>query len=338
MKKVISVFMLFGFAVLGSSYAQNAGTGDLFDQRLQNYQRVHGELIKYLKKVGDPSIGYYPFCSDLIRLYQEEQKTIAALLYKKHEMSFADLDVALDWNTISKNQIPHYTGETMATAIGLYKSSGGGCFDEKTPIQTLMVRQDLDLSKIQYVQTADHIEKLNEDIDNAIGYIGAKFNLVEVEIGELQNATTNTFTTHNPYILSSTYVVIPDIRYQKDCWGKINQIYYAQVEHGESMSALAVRNTQTRIFSTQNHRFLVCGEDPADSSKCHWVRSKDISAGTQLYAGENKRINVVAAVPYKIEDSWMGIDNDRDVYNLNTETFTYYVGNNENRVLVHNVK
>lgn len=348
MKKFLSVFIVVSFAIVGPSSAQNV---KLSQAELIEYVRSISEnQLHKIPNVGREDRGFYPFCSDVIAAYQSEKTQIAKILLEDAGQDFTELKIQIDWDSTHVHQQVH-NDDTMVHEVDFsFPNTYFTCFDAKTAINLLLKPNDMDVNNLAHYQTVEYVQG-----DIKAYHAQEKFNSKDLEsmlildergIGTLRTLTDKYNRTHTPYILSSTAGLIADKRYQKDCWSEIKRLYEGVVEHGNVMANTAVREfnpttkkeTVTHILSTPNHRFFACYDDADQGYGCRWTKAAELDASTMRLYSKNATRKIDYVSSFKIEDTRLGSPIDHNVYNLASETYTYYVGDNLHRVLVHNVK
>lgn len=119
-----------------------------------------------------------------------------------------------------------------------------------------------------------------------------------------------------------------------------------KVENGTILKTISFGNGSVGISATPEHRFYACFEDSiTKDTKCDWVAAQKLNPKTmKLYGANHQLVPFAEVTDITLEGKYTAGDINfpgsfypAKVYNLSTETFSYYVTDSINRVLVHNM-
>lgn len=259
----------------------------------------------------------FPLCSEVIRKFEADQTKIARETFQNNEIR-----VITDRETIASRA--QNNSEQNGPDLERRNFDAGEtrmCFVGQTPIEILGVyKYEEERRSIRRTDSMSELYKYND-------------------------------RQWNIYILSSTVEYLsenPD--YHVDCWAHVPYYYVGEVPYGDTMNTVGVEFPSRKgldnkiVFEvTPNHRFYtyIGDENCPGDLECNWVSASALDRKRMsLYhsdGGEQAKLTFVS--DYQVTDSKLGIfQASKKVYNLSTETYVYYVGPLDKRVLVHNLK
>jgi len=142
------------------------------------------------------------------------------------------------------------------------------------------------------------------------------------------------------YVLASTAPMFPnDPRYQRDCWSKVDQVMQGAIVHEEDTTLVSYNENETESVTLESrigHHFyaLLPG-----NIRWQWVRASKLQEGAVLFQGfqgEPCAVTEVSPNPHHF-GGWLfrELKGRPQVFNLATNSYTYYVGPWGSQVLVH---
>lgn len=146
------------------------------------------------------------------------------------------------------------------------------------------------------------------------------------------------------FVLGSLAAVTTDPNYQGPCWARVLSLIVGLVTHEDQLQTVTYKNHSGNEFhlkSTSNHRFF----SQEGGYTWEWTRARDLHNWSTLSECQGGVCTVIsstgepaAAKPTNWFQRNLGSGFSKLVYNLKTDVSTYYVGDEEGRVLVHNLK
>jgi|JI10StandDraft_1071094.scaffolds.fasta_scaffold70716_3 hypothetical protein len=294
-------------------------------------ERLALEQLKKLKIYGNSTVGgQYPKCVDVIAVRNAMKTTIwneyanqcnpavkyfssTHLLEYNNQMlqdSSAEHSELLEGTDLGSKYYV-YRGGYGSSSI----SGGDGCFKGDVQI------------------TVGHIEDEKYELQTFDDYVE---NYDENDAG---------------YVLSSPIEKIPDApqTYLGPCWSSVQKYSDVELYNGAPLATVTYKpdnKTTSSCVATSKHPFYVEVTDPASGKKTFaWKMACQIDPETmKLVSDLNSRVKVLNVTPSAVEDGWGWSSTwdwdycvDMHVFTLTTDTGTYYIGDPEHRVLVHNL-
>ncbi len=316
-------------------------TPDNLDDEIAKTKRNFQANQAHLKHVGFQGQGFYPFCSDVIHLYELQE---AEILNKKNEAAGKNATPAefkIDWEKIEAEQLKKQSLDTIGVELEVIqfadrnRSNVDVCFGGSTLVTMLMKNLDPEISNLTSTHTSANSTTFNDVFKVPTIYAGdlRKVPYMWNEI-PMEKLSTMFMESHAPYVMSSTLEVIPDESFHLDCWADILKLQRGQLDEEQDFNHIAVQAPKGyMLHATPDHRFYMCKD-----GKCAWERADHLRKDMNFYAGKDQRYPMAGMSMYAVGDGEFGIDRYRQVYNLTTNTYVYYVGHTNGRVLVHNVR
>lgn len=294
------------------------------DNDTHRIQQTYQTKLAQLETMGNDEIGYYPLCSEIVKVYLQEKQAILEqaqqeyLLPEEHTMIQVEVGInkAEDQRHIDLGQESDV--HLVSDRKGGY-SSHNNCFTGNTPV-TVFYSETFKLGLNHYER-----EKVFRSIELQEMYEhreDTQFHVLSSSLGKIEKAPT---------------------RYHKDCWARVNQVYLGHVDHGKNMITLGIGNkdAQQHFEVTPQHRFYAYLEGECSESSLYvWQEAQNLQhTDIRLYQGEEGQLCPINYTSkYTVEGGGIGNLMPKKVYNLNTDTHVYYVGPKANQVLVHDTK
>lgn len=268
-----------------------------------------------IEKLGLAVYASYPLCKDVKAAYLQWVKEstspgVSAEVLKQFGVRVdSDSNMTLiDTNNPSLSDVPKKARDLDGPAF----PRPGFCFRENTTVVTL---------------SSDKTQKS------------------EIAISQFKAPVRKGGVAKYDYILSSTLALIPNQKFQVDCWAEVKKRIVGNVESGDKYNELTYTNVKSgesyTLEVTPAHNFYC----QADDKTCKWQKAASLLPSALLVSGCEGEVcklsvNKELSAPY---GSWFGfgqrfLERAFFVYNFTTETHLYYVGKEGAKVLVHNAK
>jgi hypothetical protein len=285
-----------------------------FNQEFEYQQKTFGKpALQKLTTLEDFDDRRHPICKDVVGVFNQVLEKTNEVFSKKCLPFAADL-----FSPTHKILIVNDTAQiAQRTSARINSKTGDGQYFTKDTLLTIR-RQTGDANK-----------------DSAQSIQISRF-------ARLWNPS------NPPYILASPVDEIPKAaeEYLQPCWTVPTYFKELPVQDGLDMCKITYSDgisiaTCNSLPSTTMD--VIC--DDENDSICEWKFVSEINNQMHLVSDTNKPVKIINVEPEKIQDwaagTWfeyidLDLTPDASLYRLSTLTGTFYIGDQDHRILVHN--